>query len=143
MGSDVNLGTLLRDIEIRLHPGTSDDQECEGEKTYGGRHRIGRVLRSYSVAIRELPPIVNIVLPLELGDGGLDRVQIGEVNFDPVEPRKKIAGVKMGAGHRLASNVFFNVTNMPRKSEWRIISIGLFGLPFLELKWERLWVLKV
>ncbi len=89
MSSDVDLSTLLRDIEIRLHPGTSDDQECEGEKTYGGRHRIGRVLRSYSVAIRELPPIVNVVLPLELGDGGLDHVQMGEVNFDPVEPRKK------------------------------------------------------
>ena len=89
MSSDEYLGALFRDIIVRLHPGTSDDQECEGEKTYGGRHRIGRVLRSYSVAIRELPPIVNVVLPLELGDGGLDHVQIGEVNFDPVEPRKK------------------------------------------------------
>ena len=43
----------------------------------------------HSVAIRDLTPIVNVVLPLKLGDGGLDHVQIGEVNFDPVEPRKK------------------------------------------------------
>jgi len=38
-----------------------------------------------------LTPICNVMLSLELGDGGIDNVQFGEVYLDPVEPTPRCA----------------------------------------------------